>query len=267
MEECFVLLNSFNNLPLKDSYKILEDKTINTKLEILSKEFNKNEIIIDLYNLLVLYFIYYNPFTIELHNPILTYYKLINVNKFCVESLNSILQNNNDDWLKFEYYWKNYDLMLNEWIKKDLANIKYYMTMNILSNTKDDILFLTREETATYLLYENWIEKKYKDLYNKPNLRDDIINIFYKIYDTLILELFNENKIKYELENDDIIYIIKCFDLIIDTINIRLLDLYYINCKKIYLNNTCCSNITFVLMSLISIIFYCNNFSISNFIG
>jgi hypothetical protein len=153
MEECYLFLNNFKNLSLEESYKVLNDTSLLSKFDSLNKEFEKYEISVDIHNLLVLYFIHYNPNTLELHTPILTYYKLSNVNKFCVNSLNSILQNNDNDWLKFEYYWKHYEKMFKEWAKNDILNIKYYMTLNIINNHKDNILGLNREDTMLYVLY------------------------------------------------------------------------------------------------------------------
>jgi hypothetical protein len=151
--------------------------------------------------------------------------------------------------------------MFIEWNTKDNSNIKYYFTINIINDTPDTILMLKKEESTMYVLYDNWIEKKYKELYYKEHKDKDIIDIFKIIYEELMLESFNEQKFIFEFDNDECNYITKCFDLIVDTLNIKLLDLYYMNAKKLYLNNTCCDNITFILFSIIAIIFLSRDIS------
>lgn len=258
MEEYYSLFNSLKqeNFDLLTT-KIMEDDSVVQQFTTFSELYKiKFETKIDSKKLLFLYIVYFFPNeTIEIHYPVLTYSRFTNVIKYTVEALNDYLLLKVDNTL-FEYYWEHYTKMLKVWQEKDNFNLKAYLMYNFIHDKKDTILGLSKEDSGMYLLYDFWIEKKYKELYSKSNYIDDMCEIMIIIQSLCKINNFNITTFKTALEEDTVVYIQNIFDSVVDNLNMRLLDLYYISVKKSYLKNICCLTKTYVLFTVLAFIYF-----------
>ena len=99
-------------------------------------------------------------------------------------------------------------------------------------------------------------------MFDSATLYDDLSEMFVIINTIYKLESFNLVSFRQALDDNVIEYIQNLFDSIVDKVNIRLLDLYYISIKKLYLNNICCVDKTFILFTMLAIIYFVPDISL-----
>lgn len=254
MEEDTFDLNSIGEKTFNDATVYIGlTSTIDSAQELCQSYKENMEIIVDCKQLLLLYLLYFFPnVTVEIHFPVKTFARFTNVINFCVQAHKNI----KEDSLLFEYYWNHFKKMLTVWIEKDDQNLKKYLTFNFIHNKSDDILFLSQTDIGKYLFIDIIIDKRYKELFDSESLTDDIIEMFSVIISLYDLNLTDIVSFRDAIVNDRIDYMQNIFDSLVDKINVRLLDLYYISVKKMYLKNICCYNKTFILYSILSMIYF-----------